>query len=584
MKNYYLLFPVLLMSLFCAAQPVPDLDFPTTVNLPRYPEGTGPVVGIDGGHNNLHKKGGGFQPFCNLLEADGYQTLEVLKINEEELNSIQVLVIANPLHASNLGNWQNPVPSAFTDSEISAIKKWVSAGGSLFVTADHMPFGGAAYALAQAFGFSYENGFTINKGQSSWPPETYSKAAGNLLENPVTEGIDSIAAFTGSALRCPEGAIPIARFPETHHLLLPEIAWQFDSTTIQKALDDYVLGAIMPFGKGKVAFFTEAAMFTAQLAQNRFKVGFNTPQAPQNQQFVLNLVHWLDPSKDRPASTSIKPALIDATFRSDKVEYSFTLTPDQELVFFVKRDSFYNNSPSTIYYSQKREGQWTVPGIAPFSGQYSDSSPFVSPAGDKLYFSSRRPQTGTKPLDQSDLWYVSIEDGKFGTPVCLTAVNSEKSEYSPSVDAQGNLYFGSYRDGGEGWGDIWIARFEQGEYQKPENLGPAINSKHGEWGSCIAPDGSFLIFEASGQAINLSGAGDLYISYFLDGKWQKPIHFDEPINSMGSDLTPKIHGDQFYFASNRHEDIKVMMNNNNVDIYQLPLEVLLKGVKGKSDE
>jgi len=72
------------------------------------------------------------------------------------------------------------------------------------------------------------------------------------------------------------------------------VAWQFEENTIEKPIDNVVMGAIKIHGNGKVAFFTEAAMFTAQIVQEKFKVGFNSPSAPQNIQFVLNTIHWLD--------------------------------------------------------------------------------------------------------------------------------------------------------------------------------------------------------------------------------------------------------------------------------------------------
>ncbi len=47
-------------------------------------------------------------------------------------------------------------------------------------------------------------------------------------------------------------------------------------------------GAILKFGKGKVAVFGEAAMFTAQIVNSNVKVGFNSEYAPHNVQFTLN--------------------------------------------------------------------------------------------------------------------------------------------------------------------------------------------------------------------------------------------------------------------------------------------------------
>ena len=50
----------------------------------------------------------------------------------------------------------------------------------------------------------------------------------------------------------------------------------------------------MPISSGRAAFFGEAAMFTAQVAgPDRIPIGMNAPQAEQNFQFVLNVMHWL---------------------------------------------------------------------------------------------------------------------------------------------------------------------------------------------------------------------------------------------------------------------------------------------------
>lgn len=277
-----------------------------------------------------------------------------------------------------------------------------------------------------------------------------------------------------------------------------------------------------------------------------------------------------------------EPILFASEILSENVEYSLTITPDQQTIYFVKTDSFYVSKPQAIYRSNWENGSWSTPEVAGFSGQYSDSSPFVSPDGKTLFFTSRRPVHGQE-VNASNIWMVTLEKNGEGEPIYLEIVNSDKSEYSPTVDQAGNLYFGSYREGGHGWGDIWRSAWKEGTYQVPENLGPVINSREGEWGSCIAPDGSFLIFEASGWPENLSYSGDLYISFHKEGIWQQPIHFPEPINSIGSDLTPKIHGGQFYFASNRHEDVSVAVRNNNVDLYVISLENLLQKIPLKKE-
>ena len=60
-------------------------------------------------------------------------------------------------------------------------------------------------------------------------------------------------------------------------------------------------GAVIRHGKGRVAVFGEAAMFTAQVIERNGQVvrfGMNDPAASQNAQFVLNVLHWLSGQLD----------------------------------------------------------------------------------------------------------------------------------------------------------------------------------------------------------------------------------------------------------------------------------------------
>lgn len=80
----------------------------------------------------------------------------------------------------------------------------------------------------------------------------------------------------------------------------------------------------------------------------------------------------------------------------------------------------------TICVSFFREGKWTEPEVAPFSGQYMDSDPFLSKDGQTLYFISNRPVTETDTLrSDTDIWKVAITPKGWGKPVHLgVPVNS----------------------------------------------------------------------------------------------------------------------------------------------------------------
>ncbi len=283
-------------------QQVPDTSFRFNNSHPEYAVGRGPLVLIDRAHYNFHTREGGFLAFARLLEHDGFRvgSSNVRFDSSGALQGCRILVIANALNATNTNSWTLPTPSAFTDEEIYAISTWVKEGGRLLLIADHMPFAGAASALAASFGVEFLNGFAFTAEQS-WPPSVFTMEDHTLGDSPVTtapenagDKINSVTTFTGSAFKVPGNAIPLLIFKQENWALSPDTAWRFNPQTPRQSLAGYLQGAILTYGKGKVAIFSEAAMFTAQIVNGQMPVGINSPDASQNARFVLNVIHWLD--------------------------------------------------------------------------------------------------------------------------------------------------------------------------------------------------------------------------------------------------------------------------------------------------
>ena len=134
-------------------------------------------------------------------------------------------------------------------------------------------------------------------------------------------------------------------------------------------------------------------------------------------------------------------------------------------------------------------------------------------------------------------------------PVPLPApVNSEASEWSPVVAADGALYFASDRPGGLGLGDLYRAE-PDGEIWRVTALPDTVNSPGGEWNLDLSPDGNTLIFEASHRPTNRTVPGDLYVSARTESGWS-PARPLAGLNTDGSDLMPRFVGaDRFVFTS-----------------------------------
>jgi len=285
-----------------SAQQVADTAFSPPIARPAFAAGRGPVVAVDAAHHNFHTPDGRYRPFAELLRRDGF----VVRASDRpwtshSLAGIRVLVVANALNAVNDTSWVKPTPSAFTPDEIAAVRRWVEQGGSLFLIADHMPFAGAATELGAAFGVTFSNGFALDTTQN---PDggilVYRRGDGSLHAHPVVDGrgaderVDSVVTFTGSAFRVGPEAAPILVFGPAARSLEPDTAWAFTAATPRVEIGGWAQGAVLRVGRGRVAVFGEAAMFSAQLGgPRRMPMGMNTPGAPQNAQFLLNVVRWL---------------------------------------------------------------------------------------------------------------------------------------------------------------------------------------------------------------------------------------------------------------------------------------------------
>ncbi len=249
-------------------------------------------------------------------------------------------------------------------------------------------------------------------------------------------------------------------------------------------------------------------------------------------------------------------------------------TPDQKQVYFVRSTPDINVNWE-IFESHKINGKRSRPRMAPFSGQFSDADPFITPDNKHLYFISNRPldPKQTTPKD-FDIWVMDrLPNGSWGEPRNLGApVNSPENEYYPRMASDGTLYFGSEREGGKGGADIWRARRNSdGTYAQAENLGDSINTAEDEFEPYIAPDQSFLIFMAKRKSG--LGSGDLYVSYNREGKWTPAENLGAPINSAGYELAPKFSpdGKWFFFTSTRSLFTKSRTHRMTTEEYERAL-------------
>ena len=204
----------------------------------------------------------------------------------------------------------------------------------------------------------------------------------------------------------------------------------------------------------------------------------------------------------------------------------------------------------SILCTKIEDGVWTKPGYAPFSGpnerMFYDDVPFVSPDNKRLFFTSQRPVDSLNANTyKENIWFVERTPEGWSDPQPVSAsVNALWLHWQVTVSGNGTLYFGGRDQDSFGAGDIYFSGLVNGEYARPVNAGPVINTKESEMMPFIAPDESYLLFFRS-----IMQRPFLFISFKgKDGQWQEPRPIDWFPVYVGAMVSPD---GKYLFAYNQ---------------------------------
>ncbi|WP_207433544.1 TolB family protein [Sabulibacter ruber] len=232
----------------------------------------------------------------------------------------------------------------------------------------------------------------------------------------------------------------------------------------------------------------------------------------------------------------------DGVISTQDFEFNATFTPDGKTVFFTKATPGWQRM--VILYSEQKNGKWQEPKLAPFSGQYRDADPFISPDGQKLFFMSDRPVNGEPKVDY-DIWFVSKTKDGWGEPqVVPNGPNTLKEVYYPSVAANGNMYFSALTASGM---DLYVSKWENGQYAAPEKL--SFNTAATDLDPIITADERLLFFTSNNR--KAFGGADLFVSVNGPQGWSTPRPLDSNVNSSLNEGQPGLSADnkKLYFTS-----------------------------------
>jgi len=201
--------------------------------------------------------------------------------------------------------------------------------------------------------------------------------------------------------------------------------------------------------------------------------------------------------------------------------FAITFSPDGKECFYTK-----SLNTNTIMTTKEINGTWKEPTMAGFSGKVFDFEPHITPDGKKMIFGSRRSLPGMNNQDLIPQWVIEKKDDEWSEPKSLGSPFSDGFCMYVSVANNGNIYF-TGKDG------IYRSQFLNGKYSSPEKLGHVINNLQYAAHPFIAPDESYLIFDAQLQ----EGNAELFISFrHEDESWSKTQRFDSDFNTDQNEL------------------------------------------------
>ncbi len=234
-------------------------------------------------------------------------------------------------------------------------------------------------------------------------------------------------------------------------------------------------------------------------------------------------------------SIRIKITNLGPNVNSKYNDYAPAIDSSQIILVFTSRrkgnygsETDYGDFPSDLYISYYKNGKWTkAKNLGSVVNTTSDEASISLAAGAKHLFIFKN----TK--GNGDIYDSYFIDSTWTKPQKLPAgINTKYNETHASITADEDvLYFVSDRPGGYGGKDIYYSvALPNGEWSKPKNIGPVINTPYDEDAVFIHPDGQTLYFASKGHN-NLGGYDIFYSNKQPDGTWGKPHNFGYPINT-----------------------------------------------------
>lgn len=252
--------------------------------------------------------------------------------------------------------------------------------------------------------------------------------------------------------------------------------------------------------------------------------------------------------------------LFEPNLISDNQSFGLTISPNGNEIFFVK--AFGGRDTLQIYHSRKVNGQWQKPKLAPFADtRFRQIDPSFSLDGNSVLYNIL-----TSNEKSFDIFITNKTSTGWTTPERLSdSINTNASDFYATISNNKNIYFARRAKSN----DIYVSYFVDNKYQKAVLLDKSINTERNESNPYISKNEDFIIFFADYE--NGYGDTDLYISFKKQNKWSYPINLGSEINSKIGEFCPSLDFKNKLFLFSRTE----VINGRRVEnIFSYPLKKL----------
>jgi len=238
---------------------------------------------------------------------------------------------------------------------------------------------------------------------------------------------------------------------------------------------------------------------------------------------------------------------------TDIYEYDGAFSKDMKSFYFIRRGEKNKTSAFYEYKYNEKSRNWEKAEIAsPWIGR-----PVISPDGKTMHL-------GDKYLKRTDSGWSELQE--LEPPIVS---NDSMFIMRLSSSTNGTYYFDTYKANDSTF-PIRYSRLVNGKHEKPKALPKAINTGTFLSHPFIAPDESFLLFDAKRE--EGYGDSDIYISFKQkDGTWGNAINLGDKINTnaweASASITPD--GKYLFFSRNVGSD-----NYENIDIFWVDAQVI----------